>query len=246
MLASWPRGNSAWSRSGWRSVKASGLCGGVVLLIFLGAWPACADTLVITNITTRPGFTPRSPVTLSDLVVYGTDEFGDPTSMVILKPKDASDDVMLKGGAKVTYDVPFTITKYDISETYKGKEYRSVYLHLRSSTRTTAMLSDNATGDALVLADDENLYTDPPAAGTSVSFVDGLNPSFPDWFLGTSFDETTGDISGAFTGTATVDLTDFEVDIVPEPASLTLLAGFGLIALLAFRRRKTRVATATE
>jgi hypothetical protein len=219
-----------------RGVALAPMLGCSLLLLLCQSSGAWADTLIISNIS-PPGFTPKI-VQLSDLIVYGTDANGVAQTMTLLKPNDASDDVFVNVGKTISIGVPLTITKYEISETVNGVEKRSVYLHLRS-TVTTAMLANQADDTALVLADNENPPTSPPLPGTPITFSNGTNSNFPDWFVGTSFDPSTGIVSGGFTGTAVVDVEDLQVTIVPEPSTLALL-GSGGAALVGWASRRRR------
>jgi len=204
-----------------------------VLVVALHAQPASADTLRITNITTRPGYTPKV-VRLSDLIVYPQNPFLAP--ITYLQPNDGSDDVFVNIGSVITLEIPFAVDRFMISETEGGKERRSVYLHMRSQL-LTALLDDGA-GNPLFLAVNTDLYTDPPAVGTVLAFADGLNSSRPDWFVGTALDLATGTVSGPYTGSAVVQASDLEVSLVPEPTSVVLL-GAGVCGVLGYSWRRS-------
>jgi hypothetical protein len=104
---------------------------------------------------------------------------------------------------------------------------------------------DDPLGNLLALVIDGRMNNHSvPAMGTTLSFVNGVNASVPDWFVPASFDETTMTYSGAYTGSATVELPVLGISVssVPEPSTLllTLGAGLGLLGYRYFRRKPGR------
>jgi hypothetical protein len=96
---------------------------------------------------------------------------------------------------------------------------------------------DNPAGNLLAVIIDGRLPHNLPATGTTLAFTNGQNSSVPDWFVPTSFNEATMTYSGAYTGSATVELPVIGVQLspVPEPSTLVLALGAAL-GLVGYRR----------
>ncbi len=64
-----------------------------------------------------------------------------------------------------------------------------------------------------MLAIDQAVAPEPPPEGTILTFVEGYNELMPGWYVGTSIDFETGEVTGAYTGIVEVFSTAFEVTL---------------------------------
>lgn len=166
--------------------------------------------------------------TLSDLIAYGAQ--GEKS--VILKPGDPSDDINFTPGMHRLFDAGFEVKRYLVSTTIGNSEFESVVFGVTSTAgREFSFLEDSTTNQPLSMSLDFGLtgYA-PPPPGTLMSFVNGMNANLPGYFVGTSVNFDTGEVSGPFSGTGRFVNSGFVASVVPEPASWFML-GLGILGV---------------
>ena len=200
------------------------------LILFRAAAPARAGSIV------RVWNDSDTARTLSDLIVYGDND----QKKTILALNNAADDILVGGREVRTFDAGFEVRKYFVSETVGGtSEWESSRFNVTTQNpRYVGFFSDENSGSPLVPSVDDTHGAASPAAGTLVSFVNGVSPTLPGWFMGTGVNLETGQVTGAFTGQGRVTNTFWETAIIPEPTALTL--GIVVAALSELVRRRRR------
>ncbi|MBX3640522.1 MAG: hypothetical protein KF888_08415 [Nitrosomonas sp.] len=187
-------------------------------------------------------------VTLSDAVAYGVETGLDgierEVSRLVLSPGDASDDKKIASGDSHTIYVPFkvirlatsvTITREDGS-TSEGESVKLNWGEIFGTSANFSFLIDSSNSDLLNVSVDYLLDVNRDiASGTTIDFINGTNPLFPGWFVGTSFDFALGEVLDPFTGRASVYEGVLNIRVVPEPSTLLLL----LPILLVFLRKSS-------
>jgi hypothetical protein len=201
------------------------LCLGIVNLLIGGT---------IVKVTNSPGSDGR----LSDLVVYGAGG----VSKTILKPGDASDDMIIPAGQSRLFEAGFEVTSYVISEASfatPANEWESILFTVKQLGPKKITWATDTTGGALVLKIPYD-FADATLPVGSITIVNGLTSELPNWTFGTGVDFASGDLTGPYTGSAYVEAGRWSVaTIVPEPSTLVSLGGV-LLALLLARRRSER------
>jgi hypothetical protein len=182
---------------------------------------------------------------ISDLSVWGTN--GEQSDLLLLG--NNQDDITIPEGGSLIWTVDFKIKDYMISTTVEGGEWETVYLGIPDDPTPIlfGFLHDpiSTKSPKLKIVGGEP-HTVPPGVGTIIPFTNGLNPSYPDWFVGTNLDLTTGDITGAYTGDvqivarATVQLINSErIPVVSIKGSILFIVTllFGGASVLSWHAR---------
>ncbi len=161
------------------------------------------------------------PRTLSDLIVYG-DPNKPSQKKVLLAPNDPNDDIELGPLLSKIFETSFPIKSYLISQAYgAGEQYREnetvLFNVKRLIPKKLAMIQDPAEQQTVVLAVDQDVALAPPPEGTILTFSNGRNELMPGWFVGTSINFDTGNVTGAYTGDAEVITTAFEALALEPP-----------------------------
>ena len=173
--------------------------------------------------------TSKNPMKLSDLFVFGAKGKQE----IILHRRFAMDDEDIAPGETKSFPTSFPVIAVAMSITKNGKESELIIKEIDQKTgfQKMAWLENAGDGTDLFPFIDAPVAADPPEEGSIVSFVAGLNPQLPGWFVGTILDLDQGIVLNGFTGDAVVVQSDAAIAAVPEPASLTLL-GLALLLLL--------------
>ncbi len=202
----------------------------VVATAMLLAGSAVADVITIRN-------TNSDGIMLSDLIVW--DAAGN--QEVILQPgfgdDESADDRSLGRRDSAVFVSNLVIKKTFVSFKFgpSEAEWKSADVNIVSGM--AAMLAD-VTGaftlhiDAL---DREGSQYVPPV-GDQIFFVDGFNPDYPGWFVGTRADFRDGEILDGFNGMSEVVLSGIDVVVTPAPATIALAALAGIVGI--GRRRR--------
>lgn len=174
---------------------------------------------------------------LADLTVKGK----NPGETKVIKiegdnNKPDTDNVRIPPNEARVFDAGFEITSYIISEPKSptADKETKVFNVTQLEGKRVGFIQDPADLIDLFLSIDYAQYNfDPPEAGEILNFVGGSNAITPGWFVGTTMDINTGDITNPYTGSVLIANTVFEVTTgVSEPSSLLLLS-IGILGLFA-------------
>lgn len=203
----------------------------------IGAAMLLAGGAVADVITIRNGPNLGDTV-LSDLIVW--DAAGN--QEVILQPGfggDASaDDITLGEDDSAVFVSNLVVTKTFVSlKSGQTEGEWKLGLDVGVVSGMAAMLIDTTGAFTLhidALDGDGAGYI--PLVGEQIHFVDGFNPDYPGWFVGTRANFRDGEILVGFNGMSEVVRSGVGVTVTPAPATIALAALAGAVGI--GRRRR--------
>ena len=170
---------------------------------------------------------------LSDLIVYG-----DGTNKRIIKePSNETDDEEIPAHGSRVFTVDFDIKRYIISTSAGSgatyREWETIIFNVRLVEAKRLGFVRDPTGQSFVaLSIDGSVQPSVvPPVGTIVPFNNGLNSSFPGWFVGRAIDYNSGQVTNAYTGNVEIVSSVLVTLARPVPA-LSVWGSYALLLLL--------------
>ena len=177
--------------------------------------------------------TTSDPAVLDDLTVYDATKA---QSMVILKKGSATH---FSANQVQMFD-NITFKPASIEASLPNGTKTTTIFKLGAVTEDVSMLINPGDNSPLFLAiDTSQANSVPPAVGTILTYTNGLNATTPGWFVGTTIDDSTGDITNPYSGSAEVFSNTFAISVLaPEPSSIGLVVC--ALGTLAWMKRRSQ------
>jgi hypothetical protein len=160
-----------------------------------------------------------------------------PPSKVVVP---AMSGIVFTANQTMFYDnLDFMPASYVISSPVGPSTTIKVTSVTQNNANNISWLFDPLNNDPLFLDIDTSLANPiPPSVGTILDYTNGLDAATPGWFVGTSIDETTGDVTNPYSGSAEVLSNAFSISVVPEPSGIVpIFFAFGPLVWMKSRLR---------